>query len=48
MSTTIADKTEVQNVREETEILGFVEVPADKLWVLRSSVQLNISASVRI
>jgi fumarate hydratase, class II len=32
MSTEALDRAEIQNVRKETDSLGEVDVPADKLW----------------
>jgi hypothetical protein len=40
--------TAKRKMRKETDSLGLVEVPADKLWVLRHNVPSSISASARI
>ena len=32
MSTTTADEIEAKGIRKETDSLGVVEVPADKVW----------------
>jgi hypothetical protein len=38
----------MSDIRQETDSLGVVEVPADKLRALRRNVPLNISALARI
>jgi hypothetical protein len=37
----------MNEVRKETDSLGVVEVPADKLWERRRSARWSISASAR-
>jgi len=45
---TTTGQVKVQGVRRETDSLGVVEVPADKLWVLKPNVPSIISASAKI
>jgi fumarate hydratase class II len=37
-----------QSIRKETDSLGAVNVPADKLWGAQTQRRWNTSASVRI